>query len=171
MIEVLKLFSFVPAIAMMFIIYHFSSQPGAVSGNLSYEISYDIVEVKNEVLDTGYTVQELSVQAHRIHHYVRKAAHVLEYLVLAMTVSFPLYVYGVRGILLFLLTGLICVGYACTDEYHQANVIGRGPSPRDVGIDSIGVFAGALLVQVFCWSASHDPASSRKRANMERKEL
>ena len=159
----LKLFSFIPAIAMMAMIYHFSAQPGAVSGRLSYEISYDIVEIKNELLDSGYTPDELAVQARGIHYYVRKAAHVTEYLILAVAVSFPLYVYGVRGIWLLILAGLICVGYAGFDEHHQARVAGRGPSVRDVGIDSMGVFAGILVVQAFCWTVSHNPASRRKQ--------
>ena len=74
-----------------------------------------------------------------------------EYFVLAVCVSFPLYVYGLRGILLILFAGFISVGFACTDEFHQSFVAGRGPSKRDVMIDSIGAFAGILLVQFVCW--------------------
>lgn len=50
-----------------------------------------------------------------------------------------------------LVAGVICVGFACGDEYHQSFVDGRGPSARDVGIDSIGVFAGIITVRIFCW--------------------
>ena len=87
----------------------------------------------------------------RIHHTVRKIAHVTEYFLLAISVSFPLYVYGVRGIWLPLLAGFLCVGFAGLDEYHQSFVAGRGPSVRDVGIDSIGIFIGILMVQFFCF--------------------
>ena len=73
-----------------------------------------------------------------------------EYCILALCVSFPLYVYGVRGFLLFLLAGLFCMGFACTDEFHQSFVAGRGPSKKDVLIDSTGVFIGILAVQIFC---------------------
>ena len=52
-IALLKPFSFVPAILMMFLIYSFSAQSGEVSGDLSYKISYTIVETKNEVLNEG----------------------------------------------------------------------------------------------------------------------
>ena len=61
------------------------------------------------------------------------------------------YVYGVRGIWLPLLAGFLCVGFAGLDEYHQSFVAGRGPSVRDVGIDSIGIFIGILMVQFFCF--------------------
>ena len=92
-----------------------------------------------------------------------KAAHMTEYCLLAIAISFPLYVYGVRGIWLILLAGAICVGFAGFDEYHQSFVADRGPSVRDVGIDSIGVTAGILLVQAFCWSTLHNPSGKRRR--------
>lgn len=116
-IALLKPFSFVPAILMMFLIYSFSAQSGEVSGDLSYKISYTIVETKNEVLNEGKGYDELSYEADSIHYYVRKAAHMTEYFLLAIAISFPLYVYGVRGIWLMLLAGIVCVGFAGLDEY------------------------------------------------------
>ena len=86
---------------------------------------------------------------------VRKAAHMTEYFILALCVSLPLYVYGVRGIWFILLAGLISVGFACTDEFHQSFVDGRGPSKRDVGIDSIGAFIGILFIQITCHGFLH----------------
>ena len=152
LIHLLKPLSFLPAILMMYLIYSFSAQTGEVSGALSYEVSYQIVETKNEVLNENKTYDELAYSASSIEFYVRKAAHMTEYCLLAIAISFPLYVYGVRGIWLILLAGAICVGFAGFDEYHQSFVADRGPSVRDVGIDSIGVTAGILLVQAFCWS-------------------
>jgi len=64
---------------------------------------------------------------------------------------------------LILLAGAICVGFAGLDEYHQSFVADRGPSVRDVSIDSIGVTAGILLVQAFCWSTLHNPSGKRRR--------
>ena len=157
-LTLLKPLSFAPAIAMMLFIYHFSAQPGEMSSALSYEVSYEIVEVKDQLLNTGLTPEQLSWQAQGIHYYVRKAAHITEYLLLAIAVAFPLYVYGIRGICLLLLSAAICVTFAGFDEYHQSFVESRGPSLKDVGIDSIGVFAGSILVQAFCWSATHNPS-------------
>ena len=37
--------------------------------------------------------------------------------------------------------------YAISDEYHQTFVSGRSGSPRDVGIDAIGIGAAALLAR------------------------
>ena len=157
MITLLKPLSFLPAILMMYVIYSFSAQTGEVSGQLSYKISYKIVETKNQLLNENKSSAELAVSADTIHFYVRKAGHMTEYFLLAVAISFPLYVYGVRGIWLVILAGIICVGFAGLDEYHQSFVADRGPSLRDVGIDSIGALIGILMVQAFCWSTLHNP--------------
>lgn len=162
LITLLKPFSFLPAILIMCAIYSFSAQSGEVSGNLSYEISYQIIETKNEILNQGYSYDQIAYEAQVIHPYVRKAAHMTEYFILAIALSFPLYVYRIRGIWLMLLAGIICVGFAGLDEYHQSFVAGRGPSIKDVCIDSIGAGIGILLVQVFCWSTMNNPDKKRK---------
>jgi VanZ family protein len=167
-ITLLKPLSFLPAICMMVLIYSFSAQTGEVSGNLSYEISYKIVEVKSELLHQQKGYEQLAYEADQIHFYVRKAAHMTEYFLLAIAISFPLYVYRVRGIWLMILAGIICVSFAGFDEYHQSFVADRGPSVRDVCIDSSGAFLGILLVQAFCWSTLHNPSArkkSKKRKN------
>ena len=163
MIQLLKPFSFAPAIAMMILIYSFSAQDGHTSGSLSYKVSYKIVEAKDRIMNTRKSETQLAEEANSIHHYVRKAAHMTEYFVLALCVSFPLYVYGVHGLWLILIAGFICVGYAGLDEYHQSFVANRGPSIKDVGIDSIGALAGVLIVQAFCWSVTHSPEKKRRR--------
>ena len=66
-------------------IYGFSAQTGEVSGELSYKISYQIVETKNEILGTNKSYDELAADADSIHYYVRKAAHMTEYCVLALS--------------------------------------------------------------------------------------
>lgn len=167
LITLLKPFSFAPAILMMYVIYSFSAQTGDVSGALSYKVSYQIVETKNEILASGKVPEQLSQEAAGIEFYVRKAAHMTEYCLLAISISFPLYVYGVRGIWLMLLAGFVCVGFAGLDEYHQSFVDARGPSVRDVGIDSCGAMIGILLVQAFCWSTLHTPSRKNLEKNAE----
>ena len=72
LIHLLKPLSFLPAILMMYLIYSFSAQTGEVSGALSYEVSYQIVETKNEVLNENKTYDELAYSASSIEFYVRK---------------------------------------------------------------------------------------------------
>lgn len=162
----LKPFSFVPAILMMYLIFSFSAQDGTASGNLSYKVSEIIVESANEAFELNWSQGEIAAYIQKIHHPVRKLAHMTEYFILAITVSFPLYVYGVRGLWLPILAGGICVGFAALDEYHQSFVAGRGPSKKDVGIDSIGVLAGVLMMQFICFLGRMTifrPLSKKKR--------
>ena len=130
----------------MAMIFSFSSQNGTESGSLSYRVSYKIVDAGSQLLNKDLEPWQKDAYATKIEGPVRKAAHITEYFILAITVALPLYVYGLRGFPLLLVAGALCVGFACTDEYHQSFVSGRSPSVRDVCIDSIGVFFGIMLV-------------------------
>lgn len=152
MLKFLKPLSFIPALLMMYMIFSFSSQDGIASSQLSYKVSYKIVETGGQILGEDLEPWEIDSIATRFHGVIRKIAHMGEYFLLAIAVSFPLYVYGLRGILLMLVAGFICVAFACGDEYHQSFVEGRGPSKRDVMIDSFGVFWGIVLVRIIGWT-------------------
>lgn len=159
----LKPLSFLPALAMMYVIYDFSAQDASASSNLSYQVSYKIVEIGNEILDKGLDETQIADYADQIGYPVRKLAHMTEYFLLAVAVSFPFYVYGLRGFPLMLVAGFICVAFAAGDEYHQSFVAGRGPSVKDVGIDSIGAFFGIMTVQVICWVFLAPARSARRQ--------
>lgn len=152
MIKLLKPLSFLPAICLMYMIFTFSAQDGVTSSQLSYKVSHKVVEVGGEILGADFEPWEIDSLATRFHGAIRKIAHMTEYFALAIAVSFPLYVYGLRGVLLMLVAGAFCVAFACGDEYHQAYVAGRGPSKRDVLIDSFGVFWGIVLVRIIGWT-------------------
>lgn len=149
---VLKPLSFVPAIFVMYMIFRLSAQDGVSSSQLSYKVSKKIVTTADRILDLEFTQEQIKHCSDRIHRYVRKLGHITEYFILAISISFPLYVYRVRGFALMLVAGLFCVAFAGLDEYHQSFVAGRGPSKRDVAIDSIGIFAGIILVRIVGWT-------------------
>ncbi|MCB4792531.1 MAG: VanZ family protein [Elusimicrobia bacterium] len=80
---------------------------------------------------------------------LRKMAHITEYGVL-----FLLTLRALKNSELswqeksmYLSAVIFSVLYAASDEYHQSFVPTRGPSAIDVGIDSIGVFAGYLVAK------------------------
>lgn len=160
---ILKPFSFVPALLLMYMIYSLSAQEGEESARLSYEVSYQIVSAADNVFEVGLEDFQREHWAWRINGVTRKLAHMTEYFALAIAVSFPLYVYGVRGIWLMLLASIICVGFACGDEYHQSYVAGRGPSWRDVLIDSFGIFWGIVLVRIIGWTGRKTIFRPRRR--------
>jgi VanZ family protein len=76
---------------------------------------------------------------------IRKSAHFIEYLVLYLAVynALKLDITYKKS----LITSLVLVFvYACSDEFHQGFVPGRGPSFRDVLVDTGGGALGMLLV-------------------------
>ena len=80
----LKPLSFLPALAMMYVIYGFSAQDAGASSNLSYQVSYKIVEIGNEILDKGLDETQIADYADQIGYPVRKLAHMTEYFLLAV---------------------------------------------------------------------------------------
>ncbi len=144
----LKPFSFLPAIMLMYMIYSFSAQEADISSQVSFGVSRQIVKTADSILDLNLDSWQIDDYAYRLEGRVRKFGHMGEYFLLAIAVSFPLYVYGLRGILLMLLAGAFCVFYAVSDEYHQTMVLGRSGSARDVMIDSIGIFAGVIFTRI-----------------------
>ena len=111
----LKPLSFLPALVMMYLIFNFSAQSGDVSGQLSGSVTTDLVEFCSQIFDQGWNAQQILHYAGLLEHYVRKAAHVTEYFLLAVTIAFPLYVYRIRGWKLVLSAGIFCRGFAGLD--------------------------------------------------------
>ena len=102
-IALLKPFSFIPAILMMSLIFSFSSQNGTESSQLSEKVARSIFITIDHVMDRGWDDEKIQELADEYQYPVRKLAHMTEYCLLAIAISFPLYVYGVRGIWLILL--------------------------------------------------------------------
>jgi VanZ family protein len=104
----------------------------------------------------------LSAQPAGGHHawwvvVVRKLGHVTGYALLT-----GLWWWALRGVVdrpLLWAIG-IALAYACTDEFHQTFVRGRDGTPRDVGIDAIGMAIAAWLI-----SARRLPRRDRGKAD------
>jgi VanZ family protein len=93
--------------------------------------------------------------------YIRKAAHITEYFLLALTVMLPLYVNNIRGQKQAFITTVFCIGYAALDEFHQYFSAGRSPQFTDVCVDSIGIILSVLIVRL----VSHIRTRRRIRKN------
>lgn len=163
LIALLKPFSFVPAILMMSMIFSFSAQNGAESSALSEKVARGIFITIDHLTDRGWDEETIQKLADEYQYPVRKLAHMTEYCLLAICVSLPLYVYGLRGFALTFLAGILCVAFAASDEFHQTMVANRGPSVKDVGIDSIGVLFGITFVRLFCWIALGGKTKKKRR--------
>lgn len=166
--SLLKPLSFVPALVIMYVIFRFSAQTGVESSEVSIKTSRYLVAAAGRFFHLGIDPAQAEEFAQQIHFYVRKLGHVTIYFLLAVSVSFPLYVYGLRGIWLVLTAGFLCVSYAFFDEYHQSFVEGRGPSVRDVYIDACGSLLGIIIVQMICFMGRMTifrPLSNRRKMN------
>ena len=124
--KIWKLCAFLPALFMMGVIFSFSAQTGTQSGSLSHDISVRVVETKGRFFHQELEKKEIEKQADEIEFYVN----------------------GFRRKRWLMVGFIFCVLYAATDEFHQSFVGGRGPSVRDVGIDSLGVLIATILLDV-----------------------
>lgn len=135
--------AFLPAILLMILIFSFSAAPGENSSELSDGLSYKIVNAVGNLPFTGWSEVTKRELAEKLHTPLRKGAHFSEYALLAVLWVAPLGFFFQRGRMR--VAGLICVMYACTDEWHQLFIPGRDGNLTDVLIDSLGVLAGLSL--------------------------
>lgn len=75
---------------------------------------------------------------------VRKCAHMGEYAVLFWLWAHALSVSGAKHPARILAL-IVAPAYAASDEFHQCFSEGRGPSPVDVMIDTVGAAIALLL--------------------------
>ncbi len=112
-------------------------------------------------LSTGAFSADHTVEFFGPYNFVvRKAAHVTEYAVLFLVLRWVLSKLMPRcnSLLVALIAVALAAGYACTDEFHQMFVPGRGPSFIDVCIDTAGAILGAAL-----WAAATMVRRLRRR--------
>lgn len=73
-----------------------------------------------------------------------KLAHVVEYAILTLLLIRALMAQNMSSRRAVLITLLVALAYAVSDEYHQSFVPGRHPSSLDVLIDTLGVGTVAI---------------------------
>lgn len=128
-------------ILWMMLIFWFSAQVADDSQSMSDSIIALIDQFFHTHILTGGGIIEDTVS-----FFVRKAAHMSEYAVLAILYAAYFREAGHKN---YLLIALLCtVGYAATDEFHQLFVEGRSGQLKDVGIDTIGGTLGLLFHEV-----------------------
>ena len=132
------------AIAMnMILIFCFSAQTGEQSSAASGAVTEFVLRIAEPDFERLPPARRQAV-LERTGLIVCKLAHFKEFMLLGGLAAAYLTVDGRprrRGLWAWAFATL----YACTDELHQMFVADRGPSPVDVGIDSAGALAGALI--------------------------
>jgi VanZ family protein len=131
-----KFFKWLFLAAWMIIIFLFSNIPGDVSDEQSKLVIY-IFNVLG--LNLNSILGELS------NYIVRKGAHFTEYFILCLLTYNAIKDDFKLNKALFLSVVVVFL-YACTDEFHQGFVPGRGPAFKDVLIDTSGGIVAAGFI-------------------------
>ncbi len=129
------------AILWMIAIFLFSAQDAEESSRMSMGIGEVVGQVFVEDYEEWSEQQRLSF-IDTIEHPIRKAAHALEYTLLAFLLMGSL---GGRKSV----AALIGILYAAGDEFHQLFVPGRSGQFTDVMIDSVGVILGIFIFCIY----------------------
>lgn len=123
-----------------------ASAPARIVAGVAVVAWSGLIFALSSISDARISVDE------QVDWVVRKAAHITEFAILAFLVATLLTLLGARRAIG--LAFVVTVLYAASDEVHQAFLPGRGPSPIDVMIDSIGAAIGVVLwIVVRRWRA------------------
>ena len=140
-----KTISFIVLILWMIIIFSFSSADANKSTGTSDKVITTMIEIKDKITDQETPISEKEIIVKNSSFYVRKIAHITEYLILGFLMFNLLKQYSVTNI--YYAIGLSIL-YSCTDEFHQLFISGRSGSIRDILIDSIGILIGTYLYKL-----------------------
>ena len=120
----------------------FSNQKANDSSKLSDGLILKTVRIIEKINHKQYSDEEI------LETFVkpgREIAHVTIYLVLGVLVY--LYIKELKIDNKFIVSLLICVIYALSDEIHQLFIIGRSGNIIDVLIDSLGSIIGIFIIK------------------------
>ena len=128
-------------------IYGNSLKTGIESGAQSGKV-YEIVNSITSLLGFKDPISE---------HFIRKAAHFTEFAILGILICTDIWSFGFVSLKkrLYISSPIlfgsvpVCALFAALDEYLQSFVDGRGPSPKDVLIDTSGALSATILFTAF----------------------
>lgn len=134
-------------LSIMVGIFCFSAQPGEESSEISMSLTKRVV---TEQPSEKITKSEIYKKTDFVEVVIRKSAHFLIFASLGFCVFMTLYSSGKmnKNSILCIISLLICIIYASTDEIHQLFVSERSGELRDVLIDSGGSFVGIFIALI-----------------------
>lgn len=140
-----KTISIISLILWMIIIFSFSSANANKSTGTSDKVITTMIEIKDKITDQETPISEKEIIVKNSSFYVRKIAHITEYLILGLLMFNALKQFNILNIYYAI---ILCILYSCTDEFHQLFINGRSGSFRDVLIDTIGILLGTYLYKI-----------------------
>lgn len=146
-INILRIILIILLLCTFFIIFGFSSQDGETSGGISRNITNKILQLSNKYKDMGQ--EEKEQIADKTERIIRKIAHFSIYTLVGLLLMGLLSTYKIKEKWRVMLSVLLGMMYAISDEVHQSFTPGRTPKIADIYIDTLGVILGALLILLF----------------------
>lgn len=144
----LRIIGFSLAVMIMVLIFYMSAQNSQASSETSGGLIDFIARIFNSQYDS-MSEQGREEYVAGFQFIVRKSAHFSAYCALAFYLSLAGITFvNIKKRYRFLLSFLITVFYAVTDEIHQLFVVGRSCELRDIFIDSGGALLGCFLLWV-----------------------
>lgn len=137
----IRILRWFPPLIWYRVIWGFSDQTAAVSGDVSDRFLHRILSgLSSAYVQSEEYLQVATVEV--ISFFERKAAHMFLYFILMVLLLMALGSFVRRPFKRAIVAGLFCAGFAALDEFHQTFIPGRSGSLRDVVVD----MAGALIV-------------------------
>ena len=142
-INILRAILIILLLCTFYIIFGCSSQDGEESGSTSRKVTQTILEKSNRY--NRLEEEEKEQVSLRTEKIIRKIAHFSIYTVVGLLLMGLVCTYKVKDKWRVIITIIIGILYATSDEFHQSFSPGRTPKITDVYIDTLGVILGVLL--------------------------
>lgn len=145
MIETVRKMGYLlPVIIWMMVVFYFSNQPGEDSSDISKGVTAKIVNILTT--NTNLIDEDKIEIISKVDPIVRKMAHYTIYMVGGILITNYINAsYKLGSNKKILLSILIGMCYAGTDEFHQTFIYGREGRIVDVYIDTLGVITGVSI--------------------------
>ena len=144
--NILRIIFILLLLATFATIFHFSSQIGEESDEVSKGLLSKLIDIFPYTKDLSDVTKEKLIEYG--NPIIRKLAHFSIYALVGVWIMSFMSTFKTRLYKKWIVSMIVGVEYAIFDEYHQSFVSGRAPSIMDVGIDSLGVLGGILVVLI-----------------------
>ena len=140
----IKIIKLLFVIVVMVTIFMFSNQEATESQALSVNVVYKTKEIITNKKDNCSNNKCIESNYNKI---IRKVAHFTLYFILGISVYLFIKEY-IDDKRLIIITILICLLYATSDEIHQLFVPGRSFQLLDILIDTIGSICSIIMIRI-----------------------
>lgn len=142
----IPILGFILVVGWMMVIFYFSSRTSSqIDNNKSFFVNWMIRLFEGSKFN-NYSASKQQLIINNYSFYLSKTAHFFEYGILCyfcFLTFFNLKKYKLR----YIISLIICLLYAISDEYHQFFSSGRNPRVQDVMIDFLGALTMVLCIE------------------------